>query len=202
MEPHTNANEQDFTCIVIIQFPTNLPYKQIQYLYAKVTTDCKKSPVYFNLTSPRVGRPARQGDGTLQCTLQSWYTEALPERSSDPFLVVWLSFLQKQKKWKKKKGIHQTHTTGTFYPHKKAALQFSLALETSILISTFHSSPSPSSVLKTSPPFFLFYCCFMQLKYRSLTERGAFKTNREKAKTTEDAYPQRENLLQKIALKT
>lgn len=132
MEPHTwNANGQDFTCIAIIQFPIHLPYKQIQYLYAKVTTDYKKSPLCFNVTSPRMGSPARQGNGTLQRIPQGWYTEALPERSSAPFLVVWLSFLQKQKKRKKRKfswGIHQTHTTGTFYPHKKAALSSVLLL--------------------------------------------------------------------------
>lgn len=120
LEPHTwNVNGQDFSCIAIIQFPTHFPYRQIQqlHLYAKVTTDHKKSPVYFNVTSPRIGGSAQQGDGTLQRTLQCWCTKALPERNSAPFLFVCLSFLWKRKKWKKRSSAKE-YTKST----KKALL--------------------------------------------------------------------------------
>lgn len=160
MEPHTwNANGQDFICIVIIHFPPHFPYKQIQHFYAKVTTDHKKSPVYFNVTSPRMGSPAQQGHGTLQC----WCTKALPERSSalSEFSTRTEKKRKKRRSRRRRKKIQLRNTLNSqnryFYPHKKAALEFSLALETSVLISTVHWSQSPSSVLKTSPQVLSFF---------------------------------------------
>lgn len=144
LEPHTwNVNGQDFSCSAIIQFPTHFPYRQIQqlHLYAKVTTDHKKSPVYFNVTSPRIGSSAQQGDGTLSSALCS--ADALRPCQKGILLLsclfAWV-FYGKGKSEKKEVQLRNIPNPQKrhCYPLKKIALQFSFALETSILISTVH----------------------------------------------------------------